>query len=272
MNAIYAEEVKYMDGEIGRVFDAMRASGQLDNTIVVVVSDHGQGLGDHGWAGHRVLYQEAIRVPLLVSVPGHEQVKSVPDLVRTTDILPTILDYLGLENPNGVTGMSLRGLMEGASEAPRVAFADQINRFDENAKMIEDRPDDDFMYCAMDREWKLVYRPSNPALSELYSLANDPGETENLWTSEPVQALRLMKLLAEQEPWVTEPPPPIDDDNREAALEALGGLGYAEGSGSVQPLDFEWEWVCPDPAHDGASGEPATCADCGTASVPRRRL
>ena len=79
--ALYAAEVRYMDAQIGRLLRAVRERGGRQAPIIVVIADHGQGLGDHRWPLHRLLYQEQIRVPLIVQIPGVEQVPVVPDLL-----------------------------------------------------------------------------------------------------------------------------------------------------------------------------------------------
>ncbi|NOT32308.1 MAG: sulfatase [Planctomycetes bacterium] len=267
MQAFYAEEVQYMDAQIGRLFESLRARGLYEDTLVVVVADHGQGLMDHGWAGHRLLYQEQIRVPLIVRVPGAEQAAAVPGLVRTVDIFPTILDYLGLEPSRPVSGRSLRALIEGEPEAPRTAFADQINGYDWNAGMVRARPLDDFLYLAMERDWKLIYRPTQFRKSELYNLTVDPREEQNLFGARPEEACRLLQLLAEEAPWVTKPFEAPDDARPDgsAVVEArrsLSSLGYT----GTEPVEAEWAWTCP--AHlDQRRDEPGPCPSCGGAPL-----
>ena len=90
----------------------------------------------------------------------------------------------------------------------------------------EKRPDDDLMYVAMYRRWKLLYRPTHPKDNELYDLASDPHERENVYRADHAEAGRLKQHLARSSPWVTEP---FSDDgaaglgaNEMRALEALG--------------------------------------------------
>jgi len=269
--AVYEAEVRYVDSQFGRVLDRLRETGRDANTIIVVVADHGQGLGDHGWFLHRLVYQEQIRVPLLLRAPGIHQVPVVSDLVRSVDILPTVLDYAGVEVPAGVSGRSLRGLVEGRSEPGRITFADQINLFDLNAAMVKERPNDDFLYCVMDRRWKLTYRPTRPHLSELFDLENDPGESRNLFGERLDETRRLLTELANAAPWVTEPPPPLEDGgDQEAALAALASLGYASDGEGAPSDGIDWAWICPDSTHAG-DGEPGPCPVCATPRVPVRR-
>ncbi len=256
---LYADEIRYMDGQIGRLFDDLRAKGLYDDALIVVVADHGQGLFDHGWPTHRLLYQEQIRVPLIVRVPGVEQRPAVAELVRSVDIFPTVLDYLGVEPARPTSGRSLRPLLEGAPDEPRVAFADQINGYDQNADVGKFRPLDVFLYSAIERDWKLVYRPLAPEESELFHIAVDPKETKNLFHEEPAEALRLLDLLAERAPWVSGPFASIDDLGQAAdAQDALNGLGYSGGD----TIEAEWAWTCP--AHrDQRWDERTQCPACG---------
>lgn len=270
--ALYAREVSYMDAQFGRILEALERSGSSERTMIVVVADHGQGLGDHGWAEHHILYQEQIRVPLIVDVPAHEQAPSVSGLVRTTDIAPTVLDYLGLDPLERSSGRSLRGLMEGRADEGRVAFADQINLFDLNAFLLDQRPDDDLLHCVMDDDWKLVYRPTRPELSELFHLSEDPREERNLLPRRSEQVIRLLRLLAEEAPWVTEPFGALPESpERELALNALAELGYAGGGDdapSTGASELEWDWWCPDRRHGKRESRRDRCASCDSAMVP----
>ncbi len=221
--ALYDLEVRFVDEQFGRLVDGLKNSGAYDNTIIIVVSDHGEGLGDHDWWTHRVLYQEQIRVPLLIRAPNGARNRVVPSLVRTIDIYPTVLDWLGIEPRGHVEGRSLRPLMDGLPDEPRTAYADQLNLFDSNASMLKRRPNDDLVYCAMDDRWKLIYRPRNPGLSELYHLADDPGELINEYENEPEEVARLLQILEESGGFVDEP---FGESVDEEARERLKALGY----------------------------------------------
>ena len=228
--AVYRAECYYMDAQFGRLLEALKQSGEYDDTVLVIVADHGQGLGQHDWWSHRLLYQEDLHVPLIVRVPGGPTGTTVPELVRTVDIYPTVLEAIGLEAPAVIPGKSLRGLMEGKSEPPRLAYADQINKYDlVSASISQRRPKDDLLYCAMDRTWKLIYRYSYPDESELYNLADDPHELNNLFARYPDQVRRLKAVLDECNGYVTAPFTDADlpDD---ATLRALESLGYVGGS------------------------------------------
>ncbi|MEQ1893302.1 MAG: sulfatase [Planctomycetota bacterium] len=237
----YAEEVQYVDAQIGRLVAALKERGLYDSTMIVVVADHGQGLMDHGWPGHRLLYQEHIRVPLIVRVPLVAPRAAVEELARTVDIYPTVLDYLGIAPPRAISGRSLRPLLEGRPDEPRLAFADQLNGLDWNAGQIRQRPLDDFLYAVVEREWKYVYRPMRPRKSELFHLASDPGELTDVSEQHPEVVRRLLGELAREAPWVSEPFAPLGGAGADVQA-TLSGLGYT----GTDPVEAEWEWSCPE--------------------------
>jgi len=223
MRATYRAEVHYMDSQFGRLIQRLKKLKVYDETIIIVVADHGEGLGDHNWWYHRILYQEQIQVPLIMRVPGWPTGVVVEELVRTTDIAPTVLELLGVEISSRTAGLSLSGLVLGKSEAPRVAYADAINLFDLNASMVKKRPDDGLLYCAMYNEWKLIHRPLLTGKDELYNVSTDPREQKNLLASEPAQAERLKKALDQFDGYVEKP---FGDKLDPKVLERLRSLGY----------------------------------------------
>jgi len=159
---LYDAEIAYVDAQFGRLIDALKADGRHDRTLFAVTADHGQGLGDHDWYAHRLLYQEHIRLPLVLRDPAQPRGVVVDDLVRSVDLFPTVLELLGVEAPEPVEGRSLLPLWRGEDEAPRQAYADQLNLWDSNATMLKRRPDADLLHVWMDRRWKLIFRPLRP--------------------------------------------------------------------------------------------------------------
>jgi len=223
-SGIYRADVNYMDSQFGRLIDSLKEEGLYENTIIVVVADHGQGLGDHGWWYHRILYQEQIQVPLIMRVPGWPTGTAVGDLVRAIDIAPTILELLDLEIPPGTDGLDVTGLVNGTAEkSPRVAYADAINIFDLDARLVTQRPDDALLHCATDGEWKYIHRPLIEGKDELYHLTTDPGEQVNLFSTEPEQVRRLKSELDRFNGYVDKP---FGEPTDEKVLERLKSLGY----------------------------------------------
>ncbi len=228
---LYEAEVAYVDREFGRLVEHLKGIGRFEDTVFAVTADHGEGLGEHGWHAHRILYQEQIHLPLIVRYPGGARGRRVADLVRAIDIQPTVLELLDLPPPGRVEGRSLVGLMEGRPEEPRLAYAEQLNRWDANAKMVEKRPQDALLHSVMDRSWKLIYRPEDPGRSELYNIEEDPEESRNLYRQRPEVRARLEAELERLEEsfgiWVREPFPEVEGGvlPNEKALRALGYLG-----------------------------------------------
>lgn len=113
-SAAYDSGIAYTDMQIGRLLEAMADRGLDENTVVVFTSDHGEMLGEHGLLGHRYLYEENIRIPLVIALPGEIGAgRRIESQVRSIDIVPTILAALGLEGPPGLDGRSLVPLIEG---------------------------------------------------------------------------------------------------------------------------------------------------------------
>jgi len=113
--ALYDGEIAHTDRHVGMVIDKLKELGLYDRTLIVVTADHGDEFFEHGNKGHRLtLYEEVIRVPLIVRLPGgRREVETVKGPVGIIDIAPTILDRLGVSSPPSFQGDSLLGLLEG---------------------------------------------------------------------------------------------------------------------------------------------------------------
>ena len=133
VRALYRGELAWTDAALGRILDRLEADGRLANTLVIVTSDHGEEFFEHGDRGHRnTLYDEVLRVPLLIVPPG-SAAGTAPRLCETqvtlSDLLPTALDYAGLDAGDDVFGRSLRPLVEGGTLPPRPAVSSLLVRF-----------------------------------------------------------------------------------------------------------------------------------------------
>src|SRR5262245_5207431 len=117
--APYDGEVAYADEIVGRLFDRLRAMELYDRSTIVLLSDHGEGLGDHGEQEHGLfLYRETTRVPLVVKLPGRQAARRVAEPVQHIDIAPTILDLVGAPAEAALKGRSLRPLLDGGGTIP----------------------------------------------------------------------------------------------------------------------------------------------------------
>ncbi len=269
----YAAEVRWQDKNIGTLLTSLQTQGLMDDTVFAVTADHGQGLADgmelHRWANHRMLYAEQVHVPLILKGPGVPAGKRVLDQVRTADVAPTLLELAGLPPIEGrLDGESLVSRMQDKASGDLWAYGEQINGYDFNAAMRKHRPDATFLYMVSDGEWKLVYKPTMPNMSELFHVAIDPKETRNVIADNNDQVVRLLGNLADRNPWVTEPFPRTERTDAEAAAGAsakMGGLGYSatdKGTGN-------WWWTCPDhtDVHEDRRDR-CTEEGCGKVMVP----
>ena len=177
----YCDHMTQLDAQIGRLLDWLQASGLADDTLVIFTSDHGDMTGAHGGLIDKgLLYEEAIRIPLLVF---HKDVEAGarPQLVMNMDILPTVLDLLGLEAPE----------RHGESFAPALKSLDHTGR---DVLLIEYHGLR-FLYSQRalltNEGLKFIFTPGDD--DELYDLRNDPNERENL-SSDPAHAEQLAKL------------------------------------------------------------------------------
>lgn len=229
--ALYDAEIEFMDLQFGKLLKELKDNGQYNNTVIVVIADHGQGLDDgkarHGWYNHRLLYQEQIRVPMMIRYPNGPEGLTVSNLVRSIDIFPTIIDILDLSADKPVEGRSLLGIINNKPEPIRIAYADALNLFDLNSSLVKKGHEkDDLLYCAMDDSWKLIYRPNYPEDSMLFNLDTDPLETKNLFKKKPSQVKRLKKELDRFNGYVDKPFGKTPENS--AAMEALRSLGYVD--------------------------------------------
>ena len=177
MVAAYYAQIELIDDQVGRMLDALEASGQRGNTIVIFASDHGEMLGDHGllWKGCR-FYEALVHVPLILSWPGQVQCGLRSDaLVELTDVVPTLLDALSLPTPGNVQGMSLWPILTG--QAPPDTHRPFVRSEYHDAL---DQPHASHANMLFDGRHKLVVYHGQ-RVGELYDLQADPHEFVNLW-------------------------------------------------------------------------------------------
>ena len=191
LRARYEGALHYVDRRIREVADLLRQRGEWSHTLVVVTADHGIGLGEHGRVGHASgLHDELLRVPLLIRCPRVvPEGFVVEEIAQTTDVAPTILDLLAIqEDGERVQG---RALLSGGRSSPGPAFA-VAERFrgggEIRCKAIRTKRD------------KFVWRSDEA--NEFYDLIADPGETQNLIEQEIERADLLRRQLFDWLAWV----------------------------------------------------------------------
>ena len=172
----YFRLITGIDREVGRVVEALRAASLLDNTIIVFSSDNGFFLGERGLADKWFMFEESIRVPLLVVDPrtSASQGKSIDALTLNIDLAPTLLDYAGLPRPAQMQGESLRPFIEGASPTWRTDF------FYEHLTLPKLIPQSEGVRS--ERWTYLRWLAAPDTQEELYDNASDPFQQTNLAT------------------------------------------------------------------------------------------
>ncbi|NOZ22835.1 MAG: sulfatase-like hydrolase/transferase [Planctomycetes bacterium] len=164
---IYYRQVEMVDGDIGRILDALEDSGQADNTIVIFTADHGEGRGRHMLVSKWYPYDEAVKVPLIVSCPGRmtEGLRDAEHLVSGLDIMSTMCDYAGIQPPPDCLGRSLRPLLERRPTEWREFVASEHRIIGRSIRTPQ---------------FKYVRYEGDP-VEQLFDMKADPWETKNLY-------------------------------------------------------------------------------------------
>lgn len=178
----YYGMINLVDVQIGRILAALDAAGLTDDTIIAVNSDQGFQLGEHGLWKKRVFYDDNVRVPLLMSCPRVlPRNKIIDSQVELIDFMPTVMELSGYTPPSTIAGRSLMPLIRGDVGAWKEATFCEM---DHSQSMYEELRHTGRRVMVRTEEWKLVAfmdeRVADPD-GALYNLADDPGETVNLY-------------------------------------------------------------------------------------------
>jgi arylsulfatase A-like enzyme len=237
----YDAEVRWVDDTFGRILARLQSAGVWDDDFLFVfTADHGEAFGDHGLLGHQnVMYDEVLRVPLLIQYSAMKGPMRISDPVDLFDVRRTILDLAGVPDPTGRQGESLLPLMEGIRKERGRRFSVHSRHYFE---------DGHHEYAIRDRVWKLIVRtpPSEDRLGEgvptwlvgregtrveLYNLVVDPGEGEDVAATHPEIVEYLLNALDDWDKSLSKPErraPRLDEED----LEILERLGYNPSSDS----------------------------------------
>ena len=213
----YVGEVAYVDAQIARVTNWLTSRGLMDRTIVIITGDHGESLGEHGEGTHGLfIYDATMKVPMVIRTPyAASKGRKVAQVVRSHDIVPTVLELLGIPVDPVLEGRSLAPLLAGGRTEERDAYSESLYArhhygWNELTALRAGR----FKYIEAPRP-------------ELYDLEQDPGETENLFDARKPLAERLgselLKLSAE-DVTASATQATVDPETRER-LAALGYIG-----------------------------------------------
>jgi N-acetylglucosamine-6-sulfatase len=171
----FARLVTAADENVGRMMAALEGAGQLDRTLVVFSSDNGFLIHEHGLYDKRAMYEESIRIPLLMRCPSLIRPRTIDDLTLNIDLAPTLLDVIGMGAGSETQGLSALPALQGRRRSKRSIFFYQYDR--------ETPYSTPSLWGVRTPEWKLVrYRDEGQA-HELYHLKKDPFEMRNLFES-----------------------------------------------------------------------------------------
>jgi arylsulfatase len=218
----YAAGVTFTDAFIGDVLERLRELDLYDDLLIILLSDHGEHLGEHNtWFTHHYLYQEVLRVPMIVKLPGGRRAGAVvPTPVSTLDVLPTVLREIELPIPRECSGIPLQEQLDGPPREPRILAAEWGAAPEDYGKTLVEWP------------WKLLLFARDGGESyELYRLDTDPGELHDLLPERPEilggLRARLRRLYPPDRPVLADPrarPAELDPASRER----LRALGYVD--------------------------------------------
>ncbi len=234
---LYDGEIAYADSALANFIAYLKKHGWYENSLIVVVGDHGEGLGEHHEDTHGIfLYDSTTHVPLILKLPTRSaagKVKVVDAQVRTTDILPTVLDLVGISSPPRLDGESMKPYLAGTDQASRIAFGetDYPLRFGwaplrsvrtEGSKFIE------------------APRP------EFYDLKTDAAELDNKYEPWNAQVQKFRGMLAELR---AKAPPPGASKGvvGQATIDELKALGYLGRADAGSSTNVPEPWLLSDP-------------------------
>ena len=222
LRTLYDQEILFNDLTFGQLLDQLKQNGIYDNSLILFTADHGEEFLDHNWFGHgKTLYNEQLRIPLIIKSDAINKGR-FNDNVQLADIVPTILDILGINTPYALDGASLIGK---TALKGRPIFAEEAHSGNYLRSLIIGK--DKFIFNLASTKylhipWRVVYP------QELYELEQDPGERKNLFDKMEILSAFMKHELADA---YSRQPSGLDVEAETTELtekqkEHLRGLGY----------------------------------------------
>lgn len=217
---LYEKSLQYLDNHVGRLIDNIQNSVHADNTVIIVVADHGEEFLDHGRWGHweSNLYDEILRVPLIVWMPNGPRGQVIRQQVRLLDLMPTILDICGCSISDGILGTSMASLLTPGE-----------SNYDGRETISEMRRDPWHRIAVRTESFKYIWDSKRPDQPDLYDLRTDPAEKQNVRDRFPQEVSRFQSSVdahrlrvAATEPAIAAPKLELDED----VASRLRDLGY----------------------------------------------
>ncbi|EDY19971.1 sulfatase [Chthoniobacter flavus Ellin428] len=185
--AAYYAAISGMDEQIGRIVEALKSTGQLDNTLIIFTSDQGLAVGSHGLIGKQNLYEHTLGVPLIMSGPGIPKGETREAQCDLRDLFPTTCEVTGIATPPAVQGRSLVPVLR---DAQKTVYPFVVGYYTDAQRAIREGT------------WKLILYPKAKR-TQLFYLASDPDEMHDL-SAQPEQARRLADLRIKLLGWLKE--------------------------------------------------------------------
>ena len=185
--AYYDGQLTYIDSQVGLLLEYLKREGLYDNSLIIITADHGDGFMEHGFISHSYKpYDELLRVPLIIKFPHSEYGgKVVNSQVRLIDVMPTILDILGVKTESKLSGLSLLGYVDDDGNKDRKVNFPDYSISEHNTRRIS-------FVAIRTEKYKYIYYPDGEA--EFYDLSADPKEQNNIMKMKPSEADGLHKM------------------------------------------------------------------------------
>lgn len=222
VRGVYDGEINFTDVHVGRLVDELRTMGIYDDTTLIITADHGEEFWEHGGFEHgHTLYDELIRVPLIIKLPADAAPAKpvVTAQVRLIDVMPTVFERLDIEKPPSFVGDSLAPLMMGETAKDRIAFSESTLY-------------GGYLVARRGKQYKYIVdiAPGSERAPELYDWRADPGETNNLLATLPDVAAEMRAELStffnEMAVRAQGMSQPAIKDMSPQTIESLKSLGY----------------------------------------------
>jgi len=214
--APYDGEIAYADEIVGRLVHYLKAHQLYDRSTIVLLSDHGEGLGDHGEQEHGLfVYDEVIHVPLIIKQAENLGAgRRVADVVQHVDLVPTILDYVKAPVPGNLRGRSLKPLLDGSGHLPEASVYSEALYARYHFGWSE-------LTALTDGRYRYIKAPQ----AELYDLTHDPHERDNLAADRAASASAMRRALERLTAGSAIPAPAAVTADARERLQALGYVG-----------------------------------------------
>lgn len=190
--AVYYALISHLDEQVGKIFAALKATGQWDNTIIIFSSDHGLAIGSHGLIGKQNMYEHTINVPLVIRGPGIPANERSDAQCYLRDLFPTTCELAGVKVPASVQSKSLVPVLTGGAKS---VYPFITGYFTDTQRMIRDD------------KWKLIYYPRLDKF-QLFNVKNDPNELKD-WSTAPSEQARVETLFKQLKQWFRQEGDPV---------------------------------------------------------------